>query len=86
MVILTTFIMVYMLAQPAAYGFQTASLDPSTIDNLLTTAVFDSFVIGIVAGKMGEGGLSDGFKHGLALVVISILAVNVFKTIISIPV
>lgn len=86
MVIFTTFILVYMLAQPATVGFQTTSLDPGTIDTLLTTAVFDAFVIGIVAGKMGEGGVSDGFKHGLALAVIGIIAINVFKLFIPIPV
>ena len=88
MVIITTFIMVYLLAAPAATGFSsnTPTVNPGTIDLLLTTAVFDSFVIGIVAGKMGESGLADGFKHGIALVVISLLAVNVARLFIPIPV
>ena len=88
MVILTTFIMVYMLGQPAARGFggNFQTIPASTIDLLLVTAVFDSFVIGLVAGKMGESSISDGFKHAIALVVVSILAVQIAKLFIPIPV
>lgn len=86
MVVLTTFILVYMLAQPASIGFAATALDPSTIDSLLTTAVVDTFVIGLVAGKLGESSIADGFKHALALVVVSIAAVAFAKTFISIPV
>ncbi|MGD0477811.1 MAG: type II secretion system F family protein [Nitrososphaerales archaeon] len=78
MVVITTFIMVYLLSAPAATGLASAStpkVQPETIDMLLTTAVFDTFVIGIVAGKMGESGLSDGFKHAIALVVVSLIAI-----------
>ena len=89
MVIITTFIMVYLLAAPAATGFATSTvpkINPEVIDTLLTTAVFDAFVIGIVAGKMGESGVSDGFKHGIALVVVSLGAIAVARYFISIPV
>ncbi len=89
MVIITTFIMVYLLAAPAATGFATSTLpqvNPDVIDLLLTTAVFDAFVIGIVAGKMGESGISDGFKHGIALVVVSLIAIAIARQFISIPV
>jgi flagellar protein FlaJ len=79
MVVVTTFIMVYLLSAPALGGATTSSATPkvagATIDLLLTTAVFDSFVIGIVAGKMGESGLSDGFKHAIMLVVVSLIAI-----------
>ncbi len=87
MVIITTFILVYLLGQPAATGFSaTTTVNPHVIDLLLTTAVFDSFVIGIVAGKMGESGVSDGFKHGIALVVVSLIAINAVRVFIPIPV
>ena len=91
MVIITTFILVYLLASPSTLGGASSisvipKPDPNTIDILLTTAVFDSFVIGIVAGKMGESGLSDGFKHAIALVVASLIAIYVARFFISIPV
>jgi flagellar protein FlaJ len=89
MVIITTFIMVYLLSAPAATGFSTSTslaINPQVIDNLLTTAVFDSFVIGIVAGKMGESGVADGYKHAIALVIVSLAAIAVARTFINIPV
>jgi archaeal flagellar protein FlaJ len=91
MVIITTFILVYLLSAPASIAhvgttLSTPSVDPGVIDLLLTTAVFDTFVIGIVAGKMGESGLSDGFKHAIALVVASLIAIYVVGFFISLPV
>jgi len=86
MVIITTFIMIYMLAEPTQVGYATTTLDPGTIDLLLTTSVFDTFVIGLVAGKMGESNVSDGFKHSVLLVTVSVIAVLVAKSFISIPV
>ena len=89
MVIITTFIMVYLLTAPAISGFcvyYLATFEIYTIDLLLTTAVFDAFVIGIVAGKMGESGIPDGFKHGIFLVIASLLAIYIARLFISIPV
>ena len=89
MVIITTFILVYLLDAPAIAGIGASTaptVDPSVIDLLLTTAVFDSFIIGIVAGKMGESGVSDGFKHSIFLVIASLIAINVARLFINIPV
>ena len=89
MVIITTFILVYLLNAPAISGIGASSLpqvDPNTIDLLLTTAVFDSFVIGIVAGKMGESGISDGFKHSIFLVIASLIAIFFARFFINIPI
>jgi hypothetical protein len=89
MVIITTFIMVYLLTAPAVAGIGSASaptVDPNTIDLLLTTAVFDAFVIGIVAGKMGESGIPDGFKHGIFLVIASLISILIARQFIAIPV
>ena len=89
MVVITTFIMVYLLSAPSATGIATSStptVAPATIDLLLTTAVFDSFVIGLVAGKMGESGLADGFKHAIMLVLVSLAAVFLAVTLFHFPV
>jgi len=88
MVVITTFIMVYLLSAPSATGISTSAptVAPATIDLLLTTAVFDSFVIGIVAGKMGESGVSDGFKHAIMLVVVSLVAVAMAVSVFHFPV
>jgi flagellar protein FlaJ len=84
MVVITTFIMVYLLSAPSATGLASAStpkVATSTIDLLLTTAVFDSFIIGLVAGKMGESGLADGFKHAIMLVIVSLIAITLAVSI-----
>jgi len=90
MVIITTFILVYLLNAPAITGIGSSgaapTVDATVIDMLLTTAVFDSFIIGIVAGKMGESGVSDGFKHSIFLVIASLIAINIARVFISIPV
>jgi flagellar protein FlaJ len=83
MIVVTTFIMVYFINVPVIPNLSASVPRPasaqslSTVDTLLTIAVFESYVIGIVAGKMGEGSTADGFKHALILVVISVAAVFV---------
>ena len=89
MVIVTTFILVYLLSAPATGGIGSsapAAVDTGTVDLLLTTAVFDSWVIGIVAGKMGESGVSDGFKHSIFLVIASLIAIAMARLFINIPI
>lgn len=89
LLVLTTFMMVYFLSQPMASGGAASSavagltVSPATTQSLLTASIFDSYVIGIVAGKMGGGGVADGFKHGLALVVISALLVTFSAAFLS---
>ena len=80
MLTFTTFVMIYMLSQQAALaarGLQVsvAAANPRILDDLLAASVFQSWVLGMVAGKMGEGSLAEGFKHSVALVIATLLAV-----------
>jgi len=85
LLVFSTFTMVYFLSEPAALlanSPYTANLglvqvDPSTVSILLVTSIFDSWVVGFVAGKMGDGAVSDGFKHALYLVAVSIIAIYI---------
>ncbi len=85
LLVFSTFTMVYFLSEPAALlanSPYTANLglvqvDPSTVSILLVTSIFDSWVVGFVAGKMGDGAVSDGFKHALSLVAVSIIAIYI---------
>jgi flagellar protein FlaJ len=89
MLIMTTFIMVELLAQGSALGVKGVSLlsaNPATLDSLVTAGMFESWVIGLVAGKMGEGALSEGFKHALILVVMNVLAIVLIGPFIGFPV
>jgi archaeal flagellar protein FlaJ len=80
MLTLTTFGMISMLTSPSTLAVKGVSSivtrsSPGTVDDLLTAAVFQCWVLGLVAGKMGEGSLSEGFKHSLILVVLTLIAV-----------
>jgi flagellar protein FlaJ len=43
-------------------------------DIFMTSAIFYSYMVGIVAGKISEESISSGFKHAAILVVISAVA------------
>ncbi|MDV3243933.1 MAG: type II secretion system F family protein [Nitrososphaerales archaeon] len=92
MIVVTTFMMVYFINTPiipslTARSVQatTSAADLSTVDLLLMIAVVESWVIGIVAGKMGEGSTADGFKHALILVLISVFSVYLTQSILHTP-
>lgn len=91
MVVVTTFLMTFFMTQSAATGFSSVpgsspEQTAATIDQLLVAAIFETWVIGFVAGKMGEGSTSDGFKHSLMLVVISLVSVYAASYFVSLPV
>jgi hypothetical protein len=44
------------------------------ITTFVTSAIFHSYLIGIVAGKISEESIAAGFKHAAILVIIAVLA------------
>ena len=92
MVVVTTFIMVYFISTPINFGSSSSFAPPpptinrSAIDILLTVSVVESWFIGMVAGKMGEGGVAEGFKHALALVVIALVSVFIAQAFIHVSI
>jgi archaeal flagellar protein FlaJ len=52
-------------------------------DIFMTSAVFYSFMVGIVAGKISEESVSSGFKHAAILVVISAIAAELVPMFIK---
>ena len=52
---------------------QTKDLGPM-ITTFVTSAIFHSYLIGIVAGKISEESIAAGFKHASILVIIAVLA------------
>jgi archaeal flagellar protein FlaJ len=88
MVVMTTFMMVYLLSESARISptFTAAStVNPATIELLLVAAIFESWVAGLVAGKMGDGSLSAGFRHSLILVVLSVIVIYVVSIFLKVP-
>jgi len=53
------------------------------ITTFITSAIFHSYLIGIVAGKISEESIAAGFKHASLLVVIAILAAKLVPTLIK---
>lgn len=49
----------------------------------MTSAIFYSYMVGIVAGKISEESISAGFKHAAVLVVISIVAAELVPMFIK---
>jgi flagellar protein FlaJ len=94
LIVATTAMMVYY----AGFSFQsfpgssslTANFIPSAsvlteaTNTLLLAAFFQAWVMGFVAGKMGEGSAADGFKHATLLITISMVTVVVTSLFITI--
>jgi len=65
----------------AATG-QTKDLGPM-ITTFVTSAIFHSYLIGIVAGKISEESVAAGFKHAAILVIIAVLAAKLVPMFIK---
>ena len=82
LIVITTALMVNLLAGSglsiATGGNNAPFVSPvtnSATSILLTASVFQAWIMGLVAGKMGELNVSDGLKHATFLVAISIITV-----------
>jgi len=82
MLTLTTFVMVNLLSSQSVLAAKGVAVhvigsNPATVDALISASVFQGWVLGMVAGKMGEGSLAEGFKHSVILVILNLLSVVV---------
>jgi flagellar protein FlaJ len=53
------------------------------ITTFITSAIFHSYLIGIVAGKISEESIAAGFKHASLLVIIALLAAKLVPMFIK---
>jgi flagellar protein FlaJ len=87
MVVATTAMMIYFVNPPglSSIGVSLASkaVIAQATNILLICAFVQAWVMGMVAGKMGEESAADGFKHATLLVVISLITVYVSFTLIN---
>ena len=66
-------------------GQATTPKDTSAIKLIfMTSVIFHSYLIGIVAGKISEESIAAGFKHASILVVIAVVAAKVIPMFVSI--
>ncbi len=49
----------------------------------LTSVIFHSYLIGLVAGKISEESVAAGFKHASILVVIALLAAKILPSLVN---
>ncbi|MHB2035678.1 MAG: type II secretion system F family protein [Nitrososphaerales archaeon] len=82
MVVATTAMMLYFINPPGLAAAGVPALASSTVvksatNILLICAFVQAWVMGFVAGKMGEESAADGFKHATFLVVLSLVTVYV---------
>ena len=61
---------------------KTKDLTPM-ISTFITSAIFHSYLIGIVAGKISEESIAAGFKHASLLVIIAVLAAKLVPMFIK---
>ena len=50
----------------------------------MTAVIFNSYLIGIVAGKISEESMGAGFKHAAILVLISVIAAKIIPQFVKI--
>jgi archaeal flagellar protein FlaJ len=81
MIVVTTAMMIYFVSSPSlSFPGSSAFLPSPAIINqakniLLTAAVFQAWIMGLVAGKMGEGSMADGFKHATIITIVGIITI-----------
>ncbi|MBN1358236.1 type II secretion system F family protein [Candidatus Bathyarchaeota archaeon] len=70
---------------PTSVGGETTPKDNSAVTLVfMTSVIFHSYLIGIVAGKISEESVAAGFKHASILVIIACVAAKVVPLFISI--
>jgi flagellar protein FlaJ len=75
LLVATTTMMLGFTSGTLGVGGNTAKQDMSPMVAIfVTSAIFHSYLIGIVAGKISEESIAAGFKHSAVLVVIAVLA------------
>jgi flagellar protein FlaJ len=85
LLVATTIMMMSLTTGLGAPGMETAPKDNSLMQTVFMTAViFNSYLIGIVAGKISEESVGAGFKHAAVLVLISIVAAKLIPQFIKI--
>jgi flagellar protein FlaJ len=91
MIVVVTVLMVYFLTSPIISGtgynpFSSGLGNPTQMTNsMLAGAIFTSWVMGFVSGKMGEGSVASGFKHASLLAAVSGLVVYISTIFFHIP-
>jgi flagellar protein FlaJ len=79
---------IMMISFTTGFGVTTLSTAPpkdtSTITTIfITSVIFHSYLIGIVAGKISDESISSGFKHAAVLVIIALIAAKIIPQFVK---
>jgi flagellar protein FlaJ len=91
MVVVTTLMMLYFITSPiggtgASPMSMTSGVDMGLATTiLLSGAILQAWIMGFVAGKMGEGSVAAGFKHAAALTIINLIAIYLTSFMFNLP-
>jgi archaeal flagellar protein FlaJ len=84
LLVATTIMMMGLTTGLGVPGMETAPTDNTLMQTVFMTAViFNSYLIGIVAGKISEESIGAGFKHATILVIISIIAAKLIPLFVK---
>jgi flagellar protein FlaJ len=84
LLVATTIMMMGLTTGITVPGATTAPTDNSLMTTVfMSSVIFNSFLIGIVAGKISEEAVGAGFKHAAILVLISIIAAKVIPQFVK---
>jgi flagellar protein FlaJ len=85
LLVATTIMMMGLTTGIAVPGAQTAASQSNGMMQtiFITAVIFNSYLIGIVAGKISEESIGAGFKHAAILVLISVIAAKIIPQFVK---
>ena len=85
LLVATTIMMMGLTTGITVPGVDAVPTDNSMMQTVfMSSVIFNSFLIGIVAGKISEESIGAGFKHAAILVLISIIAAKIIPQFVKI--
>jgi flagellar protein FlaJ len=84
LLVATTIMMMGLTTGITVPGVEAVPTDNSLMQTVfMSSVIFNSFLIGIVAGKISEESIGAGFKHAAILVLISIIAAKIIPQFVK---
>jgi flagellar protein FlaJ len=87
LLVATTVMMLGFTSGTIGVGPEAAAANSGSLDAVRTvfvaSVIFNSYLIGIVAGKISDESVSSGFKHATILVIISLIAAKLLPVFIQ---
>jgi archaeal flagellar protein FlaJ len=83
LLVATTVMMMNLTTGITVPGVESAGPDPLMQTIFLSSVIFHSFLIGVVAGKISDDSVASGLKHAAILVIIAVVAAKLIPQFIK---